>query len=214
MKNSELFKLLASASTKDSTLLDDSMNDNDDKFLSEQLKEPQRSNKNIEKKLDFVDLKSSLEKDFDDNDEPKIPTDAVIDEEETNFMLRASDGDEIPKKLSNDVFMTPEKGKYKLEGPKSWKELVYSYKVDKVKEVNMAPMKAKKGLRKAKEDIRKQKVHKRKLRSMKQGTVRSHGPIVRPHVSLGAFWDAFCLYPRDCTVSPYNTLANSTSGSC
>ncbi|MED6127286.1 hypothetical protein PIB30_086674 [Stylosanthes scabra] len=32
---------------------------------------------------------------------------------------------------------------------------------------------------------------------MKQGTVRSHGPIVQPHVSLGAFWDAFCQYSRD-----------------
>ncbi|MED6189392.1 hypothetical protein PIB30_095598 [Stylosanthes scabra] len=35
---------------------------------------------------------------------------------------------------------------------------------------------------------------------MKQGTVRSHGPIVRPHVSLGAFRDAFHQHPHDRTV--------------
>ncbi|MED6225447.1 hypothetical protein PIB30_093787, partial [Stylosanthes scabra] len=72
------------------------------------MKELQRSNKNIEKRLELEDLKSSLEKEFNDNDEPKIPTDAPIEEEETNFMLGASDGDEISKKLNNDV-MTPEK---------------------------------------------------------------------------------------------------------
>ncbi|MED6224555.1 hypothetical protein PIB30_085245 [Stylosanthes scabra] len=38
----------------------------------------------------------------------------------------------------------------------------------------------------------KQKDQKRKPRSEKQGAVRSHGPLVQPHVSLGAFWDAFC----------------------
>ncbi|MED6197475.1 hypothetical protein PIB30_056832, partial [Stylosanthes scabra] len=59
-----------------------------------------------------------------------------------------------------------------------------------------------KGIRKAKEGIEGQKVHKRKPKSEKQGTVRSHDPIVRPHVSLGAFRDASCQYPRDCTVSP------------
>ncbi|MED6213127.1 hypothetical protein PIB30_090228, partial [Stylosanthes scabra] len=57
-----------------------------------------------------------------------------------------------------------------------------------------------KGIKKAKEGIEEQKVHKRKPKSEKQGTVQSHGPIVRPHVSLGAFWDAFCKYPHDCTV--------------
>ncbi|MED6212194.1 hypothetical protein PIB30_080879, partial [Stylosanthes scabra] len=45
-----------------------------------------------------------------------------------------------------------------------------------------------------------QRVHKRKPRSEKQGTVRSHGPLVRPHVSLGAFRDELCQHPRDLTV--------------
>ncbi|MED6138572.1 hypothetical protein PIB30_075503 [Stylosanthes scabra] len=39
---------------------------------------------------------------------------------------------------------------------------------------------------------------------MKQGTVRSHGPIVRPHMSLGAFRDAFCQHPRDRTIPSRN----------
>ncbi|MED6211427.1 hypothetical protein PIB30_073552 [Stylosanthes scabra] len=37
---------------------------------------------------------------------------------------------------------------------------------------------------------------------MKQGTVWSHGPIVRPHVSLVAFRDVFCQYSCDRPVSP------------
>ncbi|MED6199816.1 hypothetical protein PIB30_079443, partial [Stylosanthes scabra] len=57
-----------------------------------------------------------------------------------------------------------------------------------------------KSIGKAKESIGSKKVHKRKPRSMKQGTVRSHGPIVRPHVFLGAFQDAFYQYPCDHTV--------------
>ncbi|MED6221936.1 hypothetical protein PIB30_059561 [Stylosanthes scabra] len=59
-----------------------------------------------------------------------------------------------------------------------------------------------KGIKKAKEGIEEQNVHKRKPKSEKQGTVRSHGPIVRPHMSLGAFRDASYQYPRHRTVSP------------
>ncbi|MED6209806.1 hypothetical protein PIB30_058254 [Stylosanthes scabra] len=152
--NSVLSKL-ASASTNDSTLLGASADDNHEKallqlvvksilVLSEQMKELQRSNKNIEKKLELQDVRCSLEKEFDDNDDQHIPTNAVIEDEETNFMLGASGVDEIPLKPSNDVFITLDSGKNKEEGQKFWKELVYSYKGDKVKEVNMAPMKAKK----------------------------------------------------------------------
>ncbi|MED6135414.1 hypothetical protein PIB30_046229 [Stylosanthes scabra] len=61
-----------------------------------------------------------------------------------------------------------------------------------------------KRIRKAKEGIEEQKVHKRKPKSEKRGTVRSHGPIVRPHVSLGAFRDAFCQYPRDPKVPSHD----------
>ncbi|MED6218138.1 hypothetical protein PIB30_024183 [Stylosanthes scabra] len=156
VKNSVLSKL-ASASTKNSTLLgaSASADDNDDKVLlqllvksiqvlSEQVKELQHSNKNIEKKLEIQDVKCSLEKEFTENDDPKISTDALIVDEETNFILGASDVGEIPMNHKNDVFNTPVKGKDKVEGKKSWKELVYSYKGDKVKEVNMAPVKAKK----------------------------------------------------------------------
>ncbi|MED6161481.1 hypothetical protein PIB30_061093 [Stylosanthes scabra] len=50
----------------------------------------------------------------------------------------------------------------------------------------------------------KQKVHKRKLRSMKQGTARPHGPIVRPRVSLGAFQTHSEKCPRDRAPSPCN----------
>ncbi|MED6139785.1 hypothetical protein PIB30_087222, partial [Stylosanthes scabra] len=39
-----------------------------------------------------------------------------------------------------------------------------------------------------------------KPKSEKQGTVWSHGPLVRPHESLGAFRDEFCPHPHDCTV--------------
>ncbi|MED6160579.1 hypothetical protein PIB30_052738 [Stylosanthes scabra] len=59
-----------------------------------------------------------------------------------------------------------------------------------------------KGIRKAKEGIEEQKVHKRKPKSEKQGTVRSHSPIVRPHVSLEAFRDVSCQYSCDRTVLP------------
>ncbi|MED6124755.1 hypothetical protein PIB30_061882 [Stylosanthes scabra] len=57
------------------------------------------------------------------------------------------------------------------------------------------------GIRKAKEGIEEQNDHKRKPKSEKQSIVWSHDPIVRPHMSLGAFRDAFCQYPCDCTVS-------------
>ncbi|MED6223419.1 hypothetical protein PIB30_073791 [Stylosanthes scabra] len=54
-----------------------------------------------------------------------------------------------------------------------------------------------KGIGKAKEGIEEQKVHKRKPKTKKNGTARSCGPIVRPHVSLGMFRNEFCHYPRD-----------------
>ncbi|MED6175949.1 hypothetical protein PIB30_083187 [Stylosanthes scabra] len=62
------------------------------------------------------------------------------------------------------------------------------------------------GIRKAKEGIEEQKVHKRTPKSEKQGTVQSHSPIVRPHVSLGAFRDAFCQYPCDRMVPLCNRV--------
>ncbi|MED6148710.1 hypothetical protein PIB30_055384 [Stylosanthes scabra] len=68
-----------------------------------------------------------------------------------------------------------------------------------------------KGIRKAKEGIKEQKVHKRKPKSGKQGTVRSHDPVMRPHVSLGAFWDAFCQYSCNHTVLPATVWVQSQS---